>query len=183
MSMGTAGATRELRAPVAPVAPVAPPAVPLPPARLHVVAWVDPVLDAAGVDLRSSYVERYWLPVLGPSATWLLRRLADGLDRAPDGFDVDLADLAASLGVGGPDSRHAPIHRALRRCARFGLVRPLGGELLALRRAAGRVPERNLARLPPPLRAAHLQEVAAWSGVRAASSGPVAPEPAPTEPS
>lgn len=175
MSMGTA------RAPLGPVAGVAPSAFPLPPPRLHVVAWVDPVLDAAGVDLRSGYVERYWLPVLGPSATWLLRRLADGLDRAPDGFEVDLADLAASLGVGGPDSRHAPIRRALRRCTRFGLVRPLGGEVLAVRRAAGRVPERNLARLPPPLRAAHLQEVAAWSGVCRASSAPVAPEPAPTE--
>ena len=37
--------------------------------------WPDPVIDALGHDPRSSYVETYWLGILGPSTTWLLRRL------------------------------------------------------------------------------------------------------------
>lgn len=36
-------------------------------AVLHVVAWVDPVIDELGHDPRSHYVEHYWLGVLGPS--------------------------------------------------------------------------------------------------------------------
>src|SRR6187399_2652384 len=54
--------------------------------HLTVVAWFDPFLAQQGYDPRSAYVERFWLGVLGPSATWLLRRLARGLDSHPDGF-------------------------------------------------------------------------------------------------
>ena len=38
--------------------------------------WVDELIDTLGFDPRSSYVERFWLPILGPSTTWLLRRVA-----------------------------------------------------------------------------------------------------------
>lgn len=160
--------------------------------RLHVVPWADPFLDRVGVDLRSGYVERFWLPVLGPSATWLLRRLADGLDRAPEGFDVDVGVLAACLGIGGPDSRHAPISRALRRCARFGLVRPMGDDVLAVRRCAGPLPAQSLARLPAPLRAAHPYGVpsaprsvspATAASPSDADTAADAVEPAPSDPS
>ncbi len=45
------------------------PALPfsLPLEQLHVTPWHDPVVDAVGHDLRSPYVERYWLALLGPS--------------------------------------------------------------------------------------------------------------------
>ena len=48
---------------------------------LMVVPWHDPVVDTVGFDVRSPYVERFWLNILGPSASWALRRLVDGLDR------------------------------------------------------------------------------------------------------
>ena len=38
--------------------------------------WPDPVIDRLGHDPRSPYVEQFWLGVLGPSTTWLMRRLA-----------------------------------------------------------------------------------------------------------
>ena len=41
--------------------------------------WPDDVIDALGFDPRSPYVERFWLGVIGPSTTWLLRRIAAGL--------------------------------------------------------------------------------------------------------
>ena len=36
---------------------------------LAVVAWPDPVVERFGHAPRSVYVETYWLPILGPSAT------------------------------------------------------------------------------------------------------------------
>ena len=47
------------------------PALPLDPPtdRLRIVRWADPVVDVVGHDLRSTYVERFWLPVLGPTTT------------------------------------------------------------------------------------------------------------------
>ena len=43
--------------------------------------WIDPVVDPIGYDPHGRYVELFWLGVLGPTATWLLRRLAIGLER------------------------------------------------------------------------------------------------------
>jgi hypothetical protein len=34
---------------------------------LRVEPWPDPVIDEVGHDPRSSYVETFWLPVLGPT--------------------------------------------------------------------------------------------------------------------
>ena len=47
---------------------------------ITILAWHDEVGDALGHDPRSDYVERFWLSILGPSTTWLLRSLAWGLE-------------------------------------------------------------------------------------------------------
>ena len=57
--------------------------------------WTDPVVDLVGFDATSAYVELCWLPTLGPSATWMLRRLAAGFKVNPDGYQVDLVQLAS----------------------------------------------------------------------------------------
>ena len=67
---------------------------------LHVVTWPDPVVDQVGYD--TLYVERFWLGILGPSATWLLRHLANRLDASPAGYDLDLAECAHSAWAAGP---------------------------------------------------------------------------------
>ena len=89
---------------------------------LEVVPWHQPVVDRLSLDPRGAYVEEFWLPVAGPSACWLLRRLADGLDEHPDGFVIHVEEMSKSLGLGGTVGRHAPFSRALARCAHFGLV-------------------------------------------------------------
>jgi len=122
-----------------------------------VVAWDDPVVEAAGFDPRSTYVERFWLPLLGPSAAWLLRRLADGLDAYPAGFELDLDETARSLGLGGLGSRHSPFRRAILRCARYGLARHVGTGTLAVRRALSPIPRRHLARLPLSVQEHHAE--------------------------
>lgn len=131
---------------------------PLAQSTVRVVPWPDPVVEELGHDPRSPYVERYWLGVLGPTATWLVRRLADRLDAQPDGFDLDLDSLAAELGVGHRHGRNAPFLRTVDRCARFGIleVRP---RALRVRRRLPPLTNHQLERLPLHLRRAHEDEV------------------------
>ena len=65
--------------------------------QIHINAWPDPVIDQLGHDPRSQYVEWFWLSVLGPSTIWLLRRVGDALDHAPDGFTLDVNECGAAL--------------------------------------------------------------------------------------
>ncbi len=86
--------------------------------------WAIPAEREVGHDPRSAYVEHFWLSTLGPSATWIIRRLADHLDAEPDGFTLDLNDLAQSLGLSNAKGADSPFGRALQRCAMFNLLRP-----------------------------------------------------------
>ena len=101
---------------------------------LNICPWPDDVIDALGFDPRSSYVETFWLGILGPSTTWLMRRIATGLDESPHGFDLDLGDCARALGLGDKGGRHSPFVRALTRLVQFDLAQPHGVDRLAVRR-------------------------------------------------
>lgn len=101
-------------------------------------------------DLRSAYVERYWLPVLGPSAVWLLRRIADGFDAHPDGFDLDLAEAAAALGLAGQARR---VQRTCERLVAFNVAQYREEGVLAVRRALPALPPGRVRKLPPALAA------------------------------
>jgi hypothetical protein len=122
---------------------------------LRVVAWRDPLIDALGVDPRSLYVEHFWLPVIGPTCTWLLRRLAARLERQEGGFDLDLEDTARSLGRGGHQGRHSPFGRAMARCITFELARHQGQGTVGFRRMLPPLARRHLLRLPEDLQLAH----------------------------
>lgn len=122
--------------------------------RLLVRPLIDPVLDALGHDPRSAYVEQYWLSVLGPSAILLLRRLANGIEAHPDGFELDPARWALELGLGAKGGRHGPFWRSVERICRFGAARR-HGEVLAVRRRLPPLSRRQVERLPDHLRRAH----------------------------
>jgi len=122
---------------------------------LAVVPWADPVVDAIGHDPRSAYVETYWLGILGPSTTWLLRHLVTRLERSPAGFDLALADTARALGLGDGGSRHSPFVRALTRLVQFDLGHPADPGALAVRRKVPPMSRRQLVRLPPALQERH----------------------------
>ena len=93
---------------------------------LHIRPWSDDVVDKLGFDPRSSYVEDFWLGIFGPSTTWLLRRLAAGFEYSPDGFDLDLAETARSLGLGDRSGQHSPFVRSINRTVQFGLAQVSG---------------------------------------------------------
>lgn len=122
---------------------------------LRIVPWIDPVADPHGVHACSRYVELYWLGVIGPSTTWLLRRLAYGLDVRRDGFDIDLGETARCLGLGQRMGKNSPFRRALQRLCTFELARPHGPGALAVRTRIPPLPLRHLVRLPEPLQASH----------------------------
>jgi hypothetical protein len=126
----------------------------LPAETLTIRPWPDPVIDQVGHDPRSAYVERFWLGILGPSTTWLLRRMAAGLEAEPGGFDLDLGETARSLGLGG-EGRHSPFVRALTRCCQFELALPSDDGVLAVRRKLPPLSRRQLQRLPEALQDEH----------------------------
>jgi hypothetical protein len=128
--------------------------------RVRVTRWCDRATDETGYDARSEYVERFWLPVLGPSTTCLLRHLAGRLARSPSGCVIDVTDTARALGLGDRPGRHAPFLRTLTRAIDFGMMRVEAPDALATRTRLPPLSARHLARLPASLRAAHRLAVA-----------------------
>jgi hypothetical protein len=137
---------------------VTPIEIPVTEQLLMVVPWLDPVVDAVGYDVRSQYVELFWLNVLGPTATWILRRLVLGFDRYPLGYELDLDETASALGLSYTVGTANAFMRSLNRCVLFGVSQPTNGGL-AVRRRVPPVATRHLLRMPPHLRQAHQQ----WS--------------------
>ncbi|MFN3255001.1 MAG: hypothetical protein ACE37B_04850 [Ilumatobacter sp.] len=121
--------------------------------------WLDPLVDELGHDPRSIYVEQFWLGVLGPTATWLLRRLVSELEQRPDGYRVDLADLARSMGLSYTPGRSSPFAKALQRCTMFGLAHQTS-DGLAVRRRVPEIAQRHLRRLPSSVQLQHAEWVA-----------------------
>jgi hypothetical protein len=128
-----------------------------PPTTLRIEAWLDPLVDEVGHDPRSSYVEMYWLPVLGPSTTWLLRRFATHLDDVPAGVDLEMEDLAKALGLGERAGVNAPFARTLKRCVDFDMAQ-WRDESLAVRRHLPPLAGRHLRRLPESLQLQHARQ-------------------------
>ena len=116
--------------------------------------WVDPIVDQRGHDPRSAYVERYWLSVIGPTATWIMRRFADCFDDQPQGFDLDLAHTATTMGLSFKRGNASPFGKALHRCVMFGLVQARS-DGFDVRRKLPSVPHRHLKRLPTDVQATH----------------------------
>ncbi len=124
-----------------------------------VLPWHDPAVDRIGFDPRSRYLELYWLSILGPTTTLLLRRIADGFDAFPDGFELDVEGTAVSLGLQMSGPRRNAFPKALERSVLFGLARAHAHGLVVRRRVPP-ISQRHLARLPESLREAHSDWVA-----------------------
>lgn len=125
------------------------------PTLLTVRPWEDPLLDQFGHDPRSPYVERFWLGVIGPSATWMLRAFAHRFDEEPEGFTLDLRDTARALGIGARGGANGALYRTLERVMAFGFARFREDDTLTVRRRMGPLNRRQLQRLPPALQVAH----------------------------
>jgi hypothetical protein len=121
---------------------------------LAVAAWRDPVVEQIGHAPRSIYVETYWLPILGPSATWAMRRLTAWLDAEPFGYELSLAEFGRELGLGAGTGRNAIVIRTLSRLVAFGMATPFG-DALAVRQMLAPLTRRQIQSLPAVLAARH----------------------------
>jgi hypothetical protein len=123
--------------------------------HLVIRPWSDPVIDQLGHDPRSPYVERFWLGILGPSATWFLRHVADRFDHEPDGFDLDLTHCASAIGLGRQRGPTASFFRTLIRCCQFNVARVAGDNTLQVRRMLAPLSRRQVSRLSEALQVEH----------------------------
>lgn len=117
--------------------------------------WWDPDLAVNGHPLDDPYVEMFWLGVLGPSTTCLLRRLARGFAKYPNGFRISIPDTARAMGLGTGTGRNGPLNRTIDRACTFHLVRrPARGEI-DVRLHVPSLTRRQLSRLPLSIRNSH----------------------------
>lgn len=122
--------------------------------------WPDALVEAHGHPVRSEYVEVYWLPVIGPTALCIARRLGVLLDTANgDEVCVNLHDLSKMMGLSMTKGEHSPFGRAINRLARFGLACPSPYGFL-MRTTFPTVAGRHVRYFPDVLQAAHELELA-----------------------
>src|ERR1700722_3126562 len=115
---------------------------------LRIEPWPDPVIDTLGYDPRSWYVEQFWLPVIGPTSTWLVRHVASRLDASPGGTDLEVDATSQALGLGRRSGRRSPLQRSLARCVTFELACRQDATTFRVRRRIPPLPRRHLVRLP-----------------------------------
>lgn len=87
-----------------------------------------PSVNRTGFDLGHEYVERCWTSRLGCSAVLLLRRLAAEFTDA-EVVELDLPDLAGSLGLKWSEGRRTTLRNVVDRLVRFGFAQWVDGEL------------------------------------------------------
>lgn len=129
--------------------------------QLRIIPWDNAALDAKGFKARSRYVETYWLGVLGPSTTLLLRLLVDEIDAANGAaIEIDLRETAARLGIGTNGGRNNAFARAIGRLIYFGLAHQVDEHTLAICRSVPMLAQRHVMRLPHRLQLSHRRLVA-----------------------
>ena len=136
------------------------------PVELTVRAWSTD-RGVALFPVQHEYVEMLWLPVIGPSSTWLLRRLGSWALAFPDGVSVVLPELSESLGLGWTAGVHSSLQRSMRRLVMFGLAR-WSGESFDVAAVVPPVSNRQLERLSPGLVRAHDRMIERAETARAA---------------
>lgn len=125
------------------------------PAHLTVVAWSDPIVEALGFPPDHPYSELVWTSTLGPSGVLAWRQLARTVLANPEGFTLDVAQLAHSLGLGKTGGQ-APVCRTLRRLAVFGMASFVDERTYAVRRCIPPLSSSQLRRLSPQLNRVHI---------------------------
>ena len=142
---------------------------------LRLRRWPDPVADAIGHDPDSLYVEIFWLAILGPTSTWLLRRANLLLKHSPEGYSLPRQHLAQELGLGNMRGSSSPFLKAIQRCSDFNLVLEQPGGKLYVRQRIPDIPRRMIHKLAPRLKLLH----ANWLATHPSPPEMPPPPPAP----
>ncbi len=147
--------------------PSGPAGLTLPYIGLTVRPWHDPVLEQHGHDPRSAYIERFWLPIVGPSCTLLMRHLATRFDDEPEGFELDLRDASRRIGIGSNQAPSATFVRTVERSVSFGFAQLADDSILLVRTRLPSLNRRQTLRLPRRVQDEH----ATWLDLHREQSG------------
>lgn len=126
-----------------------------------------PESSPGDVAIGDDYRRRWWLPVIGPTATCVLNHLAAASDGTSSWQVTAAPELAVSLGLGKGTGKNSPLIRSIDRLTRFGFgywdVEPGQGcdPCVSLYRTVGLVPQRSVAKWPTRLQQAHAIDLAA----------------------
>ena len=115
--------------------------------RLHAVPHPSAPVRQAGFPLDHPYLEQCWASLIGPSSVLLLRRLPV-LWRENVSVEVELEELAGSLGLGNGTGRNGSLQRTLDRLIRFQFAAAEGPADFAVFTEAPPVSAKRLERLP-----------------------------------
>lgn len=83
--------------------------------------YEDPMAKRVGFQPNTEYVDRFWLPILGPTSVCLLR-LSKELLQDADLIEISSSKLATRLGL--PNNLNKLI-RTMKRLCYFDLIKPL----------------------------------------------------------
>jgi hypothetical protein len=131
--------------------------------RFGETVWIEPwrrVGERSGThDPRTDYVERFWLPILGPAATMFVRHIARSFDAHPTGGALKVAEAAQALGLHERSGRNGPFFRTIARSVDLDMASVLGPGRLAVRRLLPSLTPQQVAGLSPRLAAEHQRAV------------------------
>jgi hypothetical protein len=121
---------------------------------LRVEPWIDPAVEAIGHDPRSAYCHEFWLPILGPSALVVTRKMLERMEAAGGPAEVATDELALSVGLGIGGGRNSRLTTTLGRLSAFGLIltgRAADATTVVVRTAWAPLTCSQALRLPPTL--------------------------------
>lgn len=119
---------------------------------ITIARLTDPVVDRHGFSVASDYTEKFWLPTLGPTATWLLRHIAPHTEGGAE-YEVDVDTLGRSVGL--VDPKGEKLAATLRRLETFGHGRQRGATHWRVRAFLAPLTRRQVDHLPEQLRHEH----------------------------
>lgn len=125
---------------------------------IRFTSWRDVNIESLGYDPRSSYVEKFWLPFLGPSTVFMIRRVTELLESEPYGFALALEDFSIMLGLGANTNKHSSVQKTLNRLLVFELARIMPSKAVSVRLKLPPLPQRYLNRLSSSMRLLHEKE-------------------------
>jgi hypothetical protein len=127
--------------------------------QLVILVESDPWLHRHGHRVDGQYVELFWLPILGPTATLLLRRIIYEASEA-DRCVLELSHVETARAVGIQSTTKRPStgwFRVLKRLHGFEIIDHMDGGLVRFPTHLPDLAHRQLQRLSAPMRSRHTQ--------------------------
>ncbi|HMS24146.1 MAG TPA: hypothetical protein PKB15_00410 [Acidimicrobiia bacterium] len=103
------------------------------------------------------YIEVFWLPAVGPTATWLINSLCLRALIAPDTFSLAASELSACAGTGMREGHSSPVHKQLTRLCQVGIFHEINDDEYLVPQSIDPFTSYRARKLTDPQRSVHDQ--------------------------